>query len=312
MPKFIEFKNIGKSFKNNSVINNCSFILKKGDVCGLIGPSGSGKTTLLRILAGFYKPSSGKILINGQDVTQNLDKKKEYVGFAVQDCSLYNELNVNQNLEYFGSLYNMKLHKIKQRANELLKAFNLSDFSNVLVHNLSGGMKKRVDIACSLIHDPELLILDEPMSGFDPLLRKHLWKLIYKINSMDVTIIISSHLLNEIEHLCDRIIVIKNGKTIAQGTTREIKDLYSINEEIHLETYPGNYEKIIENLSDDKGITNKRFIDNKIVIFTKTPEKTLLFLLKCINELGERLLDVDVNRPSLNEVFEYLEKEEND
>jgi ABC-type multidrug transport system ATPase subunit len=221
---------------------------------------------------------------------------------------LYDDLTVNENLSYFGRLYDMSRKDIASASDKLLNLVGLREYKDRQTGNLSGGMKRRLDIACSILHSPGVLILDEPMQGLDPLLRKRMWDLLVTINKMGMTVVISSHLLNEIEHLCNYLIILKEQKIILEGTPLEIVTKYTSNEEIHLETYPGNYEKIVSQLETVSFVSSCRILEHKVVIYTPKPEVALKYVLKVIDGLGEKMLDINVSRPSLDEVFEYFEK----
>ena len=312
MNTIIEFEKVSKVFGKNYALRECSFTIGAGQICGVIGPSGAGKSTLLKLLVGLYKPSSGKVLINNKNVSKKIKELKKNVGFAVQERSFYDELTTLENLYYFGRIYKVNEKKLKKISKNVLELVELWPFRNILAGHLSGGMQRRVDMACSLVHSPKILIMDEPTTGLDPLLRKRLLLLIQKINKMGVTIIISTHLLNEIEHLCNKIVMLKDGKVIAQGTPEKIKNMYSVNEEIHLETFPGKYDKLLRKIGNDPNISNHKIKGHKLILYTRSPEKTLHKVLHLLEKLNEKLIDVDVDKPSLSEVFEYFEEEKND
>lgn len=219
----LEFQDIKKSYLKREVLSGVSFDIQAGEIFGLVGASGSGKSTLLNILIGIVRASSGKILFEGKNATKNIKYLRENTGFATQDNMLFGELTTKENGFYFGSLYGLKKSKIKNRFEELLKLLRLGSFENVLVRNLSGGMMKRANLLISLIHEPKLLILDEPTVGLDPVLRNVLWEYIKEINKTGTTILVTSHLLEEIEQNCSRVAVLKKGRIIAVGTPQEYK-----------------------------------------------------------------------------------------
>ena len=301
----IRFENVAKTFGHKQTINSVSFDIYQGEIFGLMGQSGAGKTTLLRLLIGFYKPSSGRILYNNQDIYKHPKLVSRVFGFGTQDNCFYHELTIMENLRYFGRLYKMKKKEIEDQAIRVLNLIELFYARDVVAKDLSGGMQRRLDLACALMHKPLILVLDEPTTGLDPLLRKHIWNLILRINRMGITIIISTHLLDEIETLCSRVAMIKNGNLIISGTPAALKNLYSKNEEIHLETYPGRYSLIIQKLKEMKiPISYIRYEGHKVVLYVPYAEKTLHSIIHILEDIKEVLLDVDVNKPSLNEIFE--------
>jgi len=287
------------------VLKGINFNIYQGELFGLIGKSGAGKTTLLRSLIGFYKVDSGKILYKGKEVTHNLKEIKQLFGFGTQDNCFYQELTCAENMRYFGKLYRLPKKRIEQNIERLLKLVGLWEFKNQIANEMSGGMQRRLDLACALIHDPKILILDEPTTGLDPTLRRSMWELIERINLLGITIIISSHLLEEIEQICTKVAMIKSGRILVTGSPDQLKELYSKNEEIHLETFPGRYNIIIATLiKQGAKISYTRQEGHKIVLYVPQAEKALHQILHVLEELNESLLDVDVNKPSLSEVFE--------
>jgi len=186
----------------------------------------------------------------------------------------------------------------------------LEESQDVLGSNLSGGMQRRLDIACALIHDPKILILDEPTADLDPVLRTQIWKLIKQINKKGTTIILASHHLTEIETLCNRIGIVKGGKMLALGTLSEIKEQFAKYEEIHLESYPGNYDSLANFKDKDiaESIIKVENTGTKLVIYTTQPSKVLMDLLRRLESSKENLIDLHVNRPTLDDIFVMINK----
>ncbi|MFH1065183.1 MAG: ABC transporter ATP-binding protein [Nanoarchaeota archaeon] len=296
-----------KSFGKKKVLNNIDLSIPKGSYYGIIGLSGSGKTTLLNILIGFWKQTSGKVFFDGKQVKGNKTYLHSSIGFATQSISVYPLLTINENLAYFGRLYSMKEDSIKKRTKALLDLMDLSDAGNLLAKELSTGMLRRLDIACSLIHNPKVLILDEPTEDLDPVLRKEMLALIKKINDQGKTIIMTSHMLDEVEVVCSKIAIIHNGEIIEKGSPDELKNRYSKNEEIHLSTSPGNYEAILKKMGK-ADITNIVMKRNKMVFYTPKAEKVLKHLIGIIEGSKEKIISLKVHKPTMEEVFEYITK----
>lgn len=238
---FLIFENLRKRFRKKEVLNGVTFSVKKGEIFGLIGKSGGGKSVLFKILIGMIKPDSGKIYFEDKDTLKKINYLRKNTGFATQGDMLFSELTVKENCFYFGKLYGMKKKDIKRRFEELLKLLDLEGSEDVFVYHLSGGMNKRVNILVSLIHNPSLLILDEPTIGLDPILRNNLWGYIHKINNEGTTILVSSHLLEEIENNCDRIGILNEGVIKALASLKDYKQKYGKNKSL---------EQIFENLLD--------------------------------------------------------------
>lgn len=306
---FITFLDITKIFNKNVVLDNLTLEIPYDEIFGIIGKSGSGKTTLLSILVGFLRPEKGKVFYQGQEITDVHNAIRQEFGFTAQEGSFYPKLTVKENLEYFGTLYNLSSVEMKNKIPNVLKLVKLEGEENKLACDLSSGMKKRLDIACGILHDPRVLILDEPTEDLDPLLRKEILNLLKKINrEKNVTIVMTSHLLSEMEQICTKLAILHDKKILTSGTLNELKDNYSKNQEIILETYSGKYGGLIKVLKKRKEV--KKIIEsgNRLLIYSPQAESTLRFLLQELKERKEKILDVDLNKPSLSEVFESLTK----
>jgi ABC-2 type transport system ATP-binding protein len=222
----IEFKNVKKRYGSKTVLSDVSFEIKEGEIFGLIGTSGSGKTTIFKILIGICPIDGGSVLFQGKNALRNLKTLRKNTGFATQRNTLFEELSLYENSMYFARLYGMKKKNIKLKFEELTSLLGLKGFENYLVKNLSGGMIKRANLLVSLIHDPYLLVLDEPTVGLDPLLRKTLWDYIKQINKSGTTIVVTSHLLEEMEENCNRVGILGNGKILSIDTPEGYKNKY--------------------------------------------------------------------------------------
>ncbi len=226
MPNIIEFANISKSFGKKEVLRGVSFKLKEGEILGLVGLSGCGKTTLFNILIGLVREDSGEILFLNEKRKKNWKILRQTSGYASQSLMVIEELSIKENCFYFGSLYGMKRNETNKRMSGLLELFNLRGTENVLIKKLSGGMKERANLLVSMIHNPRILILDEPTVGLDPIIRGTLWSYIRAINNVGTTIIVASHFMEELEKNCDRIVFLKNGKIVAEGNIQQFKNFY--------------------------------------------------------------------------------------
>jgi ABC-2 type transport system ATP-binding protein len=238
----IEFKEVSKSFGKNKVLDSINLKISEGKITGIIGASGEGKSTLLKMIVSFYRPTKGKVFYSGRDVLKNLKEIKKDFGFAIEDGSFYEDLTVKENLVHFGKLYHVKRKILKKRVLGMAYFVGLENAFNVLAKNLSLGMKKRLDLACSLVHRPSVLILDEPTADLDPLLRKKLLHLIKKINSHGTTIILTTQLMEEVEVVCDDVAILCNEKIIEQGNVFKIKKKYGLKD----------LNKIFEKIFTDK------------------------------------------------------------
>ena len=252
--ELIKFKEVHKSFGNRVVLDSISFVVPEKKITGIIGASGEGKTTLLKLLIGLYLPTKGEIFYSKRNINEDLDNIKRIFGFATEDGSFHDRLTVFENMVHFGRLYHIKKKDILERTNNLLEFVGLTNAKETMGSDLSMGMKKRLDIAISLLHNPQVLILDEPTADLDPLLRRNMLDLIKKINKSGTTIIITTQLLGEMDKICDKIAILFGKNIIGEGTLEQIKATYSARDINHV------FDKIFakkENLEKSQKVQDK-------------------------------------------------------
>lgn len=307
----VMLNSISKSFGKNTILEDVSLQIVPGELFGIIGLSGAGKTTLLNLLVGFARPDKGNVTLKLPDGTNtSIDKDSTLVkamfGFAAQTPSFYSKLTVKENLEHFGALYGITESELVPKIKELLSFVDLEDATNSIASNLSGGMQKRLDIACALIHEPKLLILDEPTADLDPMLRRQMWALIKKINKTGTTVIVASHFVDEIETYCQRIAVLGNKKIYQIGTPEQLIASYAKNYEVELETINQEYGIMTKSLRRMKSVNNFVQKEDNLVIYTDYPDRLLAWIAKFCQSNKEQIKKLSLSRPSLAEVFESL------
>ncbi|TJX13410.1 ABC transporter ATP-binding protein [Tissierella creatinini] len=218
----IEIENFTKKFGKFTAVNDVSFKVKKGEVFGFLGPNGSGKTTVIRMLMGLISPTYGKGKVAGFDISKDGDRIREKIGYMSQKFSLYEDLTVEENLDFYGGVYGLSKKLLEKKKKEILKMADLEGREKTITSNLSGGWKQRLALGCSIIHDPEILFLDEPTGGVDPLARRKFWDLIYKLSQNGVTILVTTHYMDEAEH-CNTIGFIYYGNLLTLDTPNNMK-----------------------------------------------------------------------------------------
>lgn len=219
----VEADNLEKKYGNFYAVKNNSFCIHKGEIFGLLGPNGAGKSTSFKMMCGLTKPTKGTARLMGIDILNNPEKARANLGYMAQKFSLYGSLTVRQNLEFFAAVYGLKLSERKHRIEEIIKVFGFSDIENQKSEDLPLGFKQRLSMACALIHNPPILFLDEPTSGVDVVTRKDFWNHITSLAKKGVTILVTTHFMDEAEY-CDRISLFYKGETIAVGTPQELKN----------------------------------------------------------------------------------------
>ncbi len=211
---------ITKSFGKKEIIKNVSFEVKKGETFGLLGPNGAGKSTTISMICGLISYDSGDIKVGGKSVKEYPLEAKKKIGIVPQDIALYPTLSAKENLVFWGKMYGLNGKIAKERAEEVLAYVGLQDRGKDKIETFSGGMKRRINIGATLMHEPELLIMDEPTVGIDPQSRNHILETVKKLNEKGMTVIYTSHYMEEVEYLCERIAIVDHGKVIALGTKK--------------------------------------------------------------------------------------------
>lgn len=219
----IEVRDLRKTYSDVLALDGISFAVPEGSVYGLLGPNGAGKSTAISILAGLTAATSGSASIAGHDVAGDSAAAKRALGFVPQDIVLYEELNARENLEFFGGLYGLRGAALRQRVGELLDSIDLGDNAKRAVETYSGGMKRRLNLACGLVHQPKVLLLDEPTVGIDPQARLHILEMVRRIADAGTTVLYTTHYLHEAEELCRRIAIIDHGRILAEGSLEELR-----------------------------------------------------------------------------------------
>lgn len=296
----IKIEKLCKSYKDKQILKNITLTVEKGDIFGLLGPNGAGKTTLLRILIGLTRPTSGNVFIGGYNIVKHLSKVKRLIGIAFQEDSFYDGLTGLENVLYFASLYHVNPKVAVERARNLFKLLGLEAQQNKLVAYYSGGMKKRLNIICSLVHDPPILLLDEPTAGLDPMGRRKIWQIIKKLNEMGKTILLSSHIMQDIEALCNKVAILHRGEIIAYGDIDQLKSFVK-SKIIFLKVQP-DLLSYAQKLLKEHGILSEIY-ENALLIKAEDVKRTLAIAEIA---LGELILDVETVTPSLEDIFHYF------
>lgn len=227
MNSILKVKNLTKTYGDKQVVKNIGFDIKAGEILGFIGPNGAGKSTTIKMLIDVEAMDNGEILFNGNDIKRNTEPFKSSLGVVPQDISVYDDLSAYDNVKFFCSLYGFRGKALKDRVKQSLDFVGLWERRNELPPKFSGGMKRRLNIACSIAHSPKLLIMDEPTVGIDPQSRNHIIQSIKTLNSQGTTVIYVSHYMEEIEALCDRVLILDHGTIIEDAEKEELKKKYT-------------------------------------------------------------------------------------
>lgn len=298
----VEIKNLIKRYGSFLAVDNISFSINEGEIFGLLGPNGAGKTTTISMMTGLSKITSGEIKILGKDLKHYPSDVKREIGLVPQEIAVYDDLTAYENLCYFGRLYGVRGSLLKERVNEALEFTGLIDRKNEYPKKYSGGMKRRLNIACAIVHHPKLVIMDEPTVGIDPQSRNHIINSIKKLNELGMTIIYTSHYMEEIEALCNNIVIIDHGKVIAKGTKDELKSLVSEDERISMEVSSVNYT-IVNSIKEIPDVKDCEIKGNKILVTSKKKSRNLSKIIECISNSDSEIISLNSEKPSLEHVF---------
>ena len=300
----IETKSLTKSFGDLVAVNNISFSVEKGEIFGFLGPNGAGKSTTMMIFTTLLKPTSGKALIAGFDVTKDAKQVRENIGFVQQETTVDEYLTGRENLLLQAKLNHIPKNEINQRIDEVLELIELSDKQDQAVVTYSGGMRKRLDIAGGLLHHPKVLFLDEPTVGLDIQTRRKIWQYIKKIHvEFEMTIFVTTHYMEEADSLCDRIGIMDHGKIQVIDTPKNMKNDLG-NEIISLVVDDSNNHNLfLEELKKIEFIKKINEDDSKITLFTSNGTEVIPKIFQISSELKIKINSISLTQPTLDDVF---------
>ncbi|MDD5133499.1 MAG: ATP-binding cassette domain-containing protein [Candidatus Nanoarchaeia archaeon] len=303
MGNIIEIKNLTKRFDKVLAVDNISFSVKQGEIFGFLGPNGAGKTTTLSMLATLLSPTKGKASVNGFDIEKQRDNVRHSIGMVFQDPTLDEELTAYENMDFHGRLYNVPKNERKKKIIELLQLVELDKKKNDLVKTFSGGMRRRLEIARGLLHEPKVLFLDEPTLGLDPQTRNKIWAHIKVLNKeKNVTIILTTHYMDEADKLCDRIAIIDNGKIVAINTSANLKN--KIGGDI-ITIGTNEREKLLNILKKYKFCKSFKEHNSSLTINVEHAETRVAEIVKLADRNKITIHTLAINKPTLEDVFLY-------
>lgn len=299
---FIRLENLVKKYNGNAAVSGISLTIKKGELFGLLGPNGAGKSTTISMIVGLLKPAEGSIFINGEDALKNSMSVKKLIGLVPQDIALYPTLTARENLAFWGRMYGLSGKTLKERINEVLEIASLDSRKDEKIQNYSGGMKRRINIAAALLHRPEILIMDEPTVGIDPQSRNHILETVKKLNRDGMTVIYTSHYMEEVEYLCTRIGIIDHGKIIALGEKDELKKSLSGRDRIEI-IVPKVTADIVERIKSLGSISKIERDEDKLSILAGDSAAALSEIFNLITKSNKKISSINIEEPNLESVF---------
>ena len=302
MSNIIEVKNLTKEYKNLVAVDNLSFSVKEGEILGLLGPNGSGKSTTINSILALLKYSKGSIKIFGKEMKPDSYDIKSKIGVIFQDVAVFDELNVYENIDYFCGLYISDKEVRKRYIDDTLDLVGLVEYKKFYPKQLSGGLLRRLNIACGIAHKPKIIFLDEPTVAVDPQSRNSILDGIKKLRDEGATIIYTTHYMEEVEILCDRVIILDKGKIIAEGTCDELKKLAKVEEKVTVEVNDLP-EDILHNISNLKNVIEVKYGDGLLSVSFKRGKSNLVDIIEFLKNKKINYNSIYSERPTLNDVF---------
>ena len=305
MPFAIEVNHLKKSFGDLQAVQDASFNAEAGEVLSLLGPNGAGKSTTISMLSGLLTPTGGDACIMGHSIIREPEAAKSSLGVVPQDIALYPDLSARENLVFWGKMYGLRGATLKSRVDEVLEIIGLTDRQKDFVDKFSGGMKRRVNIGAALLHKPAVIIMDEPTVGIDPQSRRHILDNVKELNQKGMTVLYTTHYMEEAAELSDHIAIMDKGIVIAYGTHDEL--IKMVGEETRIDvTLNTEGEKVLAAWRATEGVAKIDSLDGRVTALVDDSNRVLPRLFDAASKVNVRIMSVDIQEPNLETVFLHL------
>jgi ABC-2 type transport system ATP-binding protein len=299
----LEVRNLTKNYGSEPALAGLSFQVGKGEMFGLLGPNGAGKTSLMSIVSGLLDPSAGQVFLDNKEFRRHDRAMRRLIGIVPQDLAIYNELTARENLRFFGELYGIAGDVLTQRVEAILHAIALADRADDRAGTFSGGMKRRLNLGASIVHEPTILLLDEPTTGVDPQSRNHIFEEVRRLNALGMTIIYTSHYMEEVQVLCPRIGILDHGKLIACDTLSNLLSQLPSRIQLRVERFPDQARVRLQALDS---VTVRTPNATTVEIECRDVKQVLIPLLTILNEEQVEMTGLETEEPNLERVFLHL------
>lgn len=307
MESILEVKDLQKNYGDFAAVKGITFNIKEGEIFSLLGPNGAGKTTTISMLSTLYTPTAGDASIGGHSISKESMAVKQVIGVVPQELALYEDLTARENLIFWGQMYGLSGKSLNSRVDEVLEQIGLVDKAKNQVKTYSGGMKRRVNIGVGLLHKPRLLFMDEPTVGIDPQSRRAILDTVKDLNKQGMTVLYTTHYMEEAEELSDRVGIIDHGELIALGTQDELTKQVGQTDTLILHINENeDTEALAESLKSLDGVLEAIAVDHEVSIITPAAEDVLASVVSKANERGIKIRSIDIREPNLEAVFLHL------
>lgn len=307
MTSILNVENLSKKYGDFTAVKGISFDIKEGEIFSLLGPNGAGKTTTISMLSTLYNPSGGDASITGFSIKNNPMAVRKLIGVVPQDLALYEDLTARENLVFWGQMYNLRGKSLNMRVDEVLEQIGLSDKAKNRVKTYSGGMKRRVNIGVGLLHKPRLLFMDEPTVGIDPQSRRAILETVKELNNLGMTVLYTTHYMEEAAELSNRVGIMDHGELIALGTQKELTQQVGQSETLILHLGESDDpNELVKALANIHGVSNASVVDHQVSVITPEAEEILAEVVGKANEHGIKIRSIDIQEPNLEAVFLQL------
>ncbi len=305
MSSIVEVRALTKRFNELVAVNEVSFSIEEGEVYGLLGPNGAGKTTTISMMSCLIEPTSGAIMVDGHDSVREPGALKAALGVVPQEVALYPTLTAAENLRFWGSMYGLRGDALKRAVADALELAGLADRAKERIEKYSGGMKRRINIAAGILHKPRVLLMDEPTVGIDPQSRNHILETVKDLNAAGMTVLYTSHYMEEVEYLCDRIAIMDHGVIIAEGTLNELRDVVGGMDVVAVKV-AGATPEVLERVRAIEGVEGVESADDALEVLTRSSGSIMGRLVSTLESEGAHVTSVSVTEPNLESVFLHL------
>ena len=301
----ITVENLVKRYNGHTAVDGISFEINRGEIFGLLGPNGAGKSTIISILCCLLEPTLGSVVIDGSDIRKNANNIKKIIGVVPQEISLYHTLTARENLAFYGKIYGLSGRTLKTRVEALLDMVGLTDRADDLLEGYSGGMKRRINIAAALLHEPRILYLDEPTTGVDPQSRRRIYDTIQDLNRQGMTVLLTTHQMEDAEKLCHRIAIMDKGKLIALDTQKGLLELVGESDLIHV-LAPEILPEPVESIKRMPGVQKVSLDEGNMTVQLVRGRESLAGIIDILTSSGTQVESIYIKEPDLETLFLHL------